>query len=122
MGYDHPLGEMVMASRPKRIAVSRSKGILMIEWTDGLTCEYPISGLRAACPCAECRGGHENMGIPGSPEMLEIPVINKASTELERLQEVGNYAVQLFWKDGHSYGIYSWQYLRELCPELKEGS
>jgi DUF971 family protein len=111
---------MVMVVRPKRIEVSRTKGILTIEWADGSSCDYPLSGLRAACPCAECRGGHENMGKPGSPEMLEIPVINKASTELERLDKVGNYAIQLYWKDGHSYGIYSWQYLRELCPEMKE--
>jgi DUF971 family protein len=122
MSYHHPLGEMVMLSRPKRIAVSRSKGILTIEWMDGLSCDYPLSGLRAACPCAECRGGHENMGGSGSPEMLEIPVVNKASTELDRLEQVGNYAIQLYWKDGHSYGIYSWQYLRELCPAIEEES
>ena len=55
-------------------------------------------------------------------EMLEIPVVNKASTELDRLEQVGNYAMQLYWKDGHSYGIYSWQYLRELCPAREEES
>ena len=94
----------------------------MIEWADGFACEYPISGLRAACPCAECRGGHENMGVPGSPEMLEIPMVNKAAIELVKLEEVGNYAIQLYWKDGHYHGIYTWKYLRELCPDMKEGS
>jgi DUF971 family protein len=122
MGYHHPLGEMTMVSRPKRIAVSRSKGIVTIEWADGQFCEYPISGLRAACPCAECRGGHENMGGPGSPEMLEIPIVNKASTELVQLEQVGNYGIQLYWKDGHSFGIYTWQYLWELCPGMREES
>jgi DUF971 family protein len=107
---------------PKRIVASRSKGVLSIDWSDGVSCDYPISGLRAACPCAECRGGHDEMGKPGSPEMLDIPVINKASTELERIEQVGNYAIQLYWKDGHSFGIYSWSYLRELCPKEREES
>ena len=111
-----------MTLAPKRIVASRSKGILSIEWSDGVSCDYPISGLRAACPCAECRGGHDKMGKPGSPEMLEIPIINKASTELVRIEQVGNYAIQLHWKDGHSFGIYSWLYLRELCPEEREDS
>jgi DUF971 family protein len=120
MGYIHPRGETDMTYRPKKISVSRSKGTLTLEWDDDRICEYPLSGLRAACPCADCRGGHENMGQPGSPEMLEIPLINKASTELDQVQEVGNYAIQLYWKDGHSFGIYTWQYLRELCPEIIE--
>jgi DUF971 family protein len=122
MGYHHPLGDLAMPSRPKRIAISHSKRLFSIEWEDGELCEYPLSGLRAACPCAECRGGHENMGKPGSPEMLEIPIINMASSELDRVEQVGNYAIQLFWKDGHSYGIYTWQYLKELCPKKLEES
>ena len=111
-----------MSSRPKRIAISQSKKLLTIEWENGVFCEFPLAGLRAACPCAECRGGHENMGKPGSPEMLEISIINKASSELDRVEQVGNYAIQLFWKDGHSFGIYTWQYLGELCPTNQEES
>ena len=109
-----------MVLRPKRIAVSRSNGLLMIEWPDGFSCNYPISDLRAACPCAECRAGAGKEDMPVSSEMLEIPMINKASTELERLEQVGNYGIQPHWKDGHSYGIYTWQYLRELCQEIQE--
>jgi DUF971 family protein len=109
-----------MGSRPKRIAVSHSVGILTIEWQDGSSSKYPISSLRAACPCAECRAGKENQNKPTSSEMLEIPVINQASTDLVGLEQVGNYGIQLHWKDGHSYGIYTWEYLRNLCPEMQE--
>lgn len=35
------------------------------------------------------------------------------------MQGVGNYAIQPVWSDGHSYGIFSWEYLRQLCPEGK---
>jgi DUF971 family protein len=29
---------------------------------------------------------------------------------------VGGYAIQFNWKDGHAYGIYDWEYLRDVCP------
>lgn len=108
--------EKTMTPRPKNIKISRGEGTLVIDWDDGHHSEYPLSGLRAACPCAACRGGHEHMGGPGSPEMLEIPLISSRATELESAEIVGNYALQLVWKDGHRYGIYRWDYLRQLCP------
>ena len=102
--------------KPKKISASHSQGVLSIEWDDGHFSVYPFAGLRAACPCAECRGGHANMGQPGSADLLEIPLQPVQSAELEKLEKVGNYALQITWKDGHSFGIYSWDYLRELCP------
>ncbi len=105
-----------MTPRPKKVSASRSQGLLFIDWEDGHHSEYPLAGLRAACPCAECRGGHEGMGKRGSPDMLEIPLARAGSTKLDRLEGVGNYALQLVWMDGHSSGIYTWEYLRELDP------
>lgn len=105
-----------MTPRPSKISASRSRELLIVEWEDGHHSEYPLAGLRAACPCAECRGGHEGMGKGGNPDMLEIPLVPTGSTELESMQGVGNYALQLVWKDGHSYGIYTWEYLRQLSP------
>ncbi|MEE9216102.1 MAG: DUF971 domain-containing protein [Anaerolineales bacterium] len=105
-----------MTARPSKISASRSQGLLIIEWEDGHHSEYPLAGLRAACPCAECRGGHEGMGKSGNPDMLEIPLAPAGSIELNSMEGVGNYALQLVWKDGHAYGIYTWEYLRQLCP------
>jgi DUF971 family protein len=34
----------------------------------------------------------------------------------ERAEVVGRYALQIFWSDGHSTGIYAFDYLRSLCP------
>lgn len=108
--------------KPKNIALSRSRGLLIIDWEDGHHSEYPLTGLRAACPCAECRGGHQGMGLPASPESLTIPLRQHASDEVESLELVGNYALQVIWKDGHAHGIYSWEYLRGLCPCGEHGS
>lgn len=102
--------------RPARVTASRSRGVLIIDWEDGPRSEVPLRGLRAACPCAECRGGHAGMGEPGSPAMLDRPLPDGWSAELQSLEPVGHYAIQPVWSDGHSYGIYSWEYLRQLCP------
>jgi len=105
-----------MPIRPKSVQASRSTGQLVIEWEDGHRSAYPLAGLRAACPCAECRGGHAGMGGVPKPEMLDEPPPPGASVELTSLEAVGNYALQPAWRDGHSYGIYAWDYLRALCP------
>lgn len=111
-----------MTLRPRNIQVKKGEGKLVIDWNDGVRCEYPLAGLRSACPCASCVGGHENMGKPGSPDMLEIPLMDSRASQLQDANLVGNYALQLTWMDGHSYGIYRWEYLRELCPEDEEES
>jgi DUF971 family protein len=90
--------------------------MVIIDWDDGARSEYPLRGLRAACPCAECRGGHEAMGGSGSPDLLLQPLPEGRSSELQSLEGVGNYALQPTWADGHSFGIYTWDYLRQLCP------
>ena len=99
-----------MELRPLKVGASRSRGLLLVDWSDGHHSEYRFADLRAACPCAQCRGE------PGRPAPIRIPLNTPESTQLERVDSVGNYAIQLAWKDGHSFGIYTWEYLRELCP------
>ncbi len=99
-----------MELRPLKIAASRSRGLLLVDWNDGHHSEYPFADLRADCPCAQCRGE------PGRPPLIRIPLNSPGATVLERVDSVGNYAIQLAWKDGHSFGIYTWDYLRQLCP------
>lgn len=67
-----------------------------------LNCEY----LRVYSPSAEVRGHGEGQ------ETLQVGKINVTITNI---QPVGNYAVQLTFSDGHDTGLYSWEYLYELC-------
>jgi DUF971 family protein len=68
--------------------------------------------LRWACPCAECRG--EGYGTVGRLEKVtELP---QPDLELEAVTLVGRYALQLGFRSGHSTGIYSFRYLRSICP------
>ena len=103
--------------RPTAIQLDRTQRVLNIDWDDGHHSRYPLSGLREACPCVECRGGHENMGKRGDPDIFaNIPLAPAKSYDMLRLAPVGNYAVQPEWSDGHHTGLYTWTYLRELCP------
>jgi len=34
----------------------------------------------------------------------------------QKAELVGRYALQIYWSDGHSSGIYTFDYLRGLCP------
>jgi DUF971 family protein len=101
-------------SKPVNITADRHHRRVIINWKGGHVSEYPFDGLRTICPCVECRGGHEFMGT--SPDPKEV--LNAPSTDmtLEQLSAVGSYALQFVWGDGHSAGIYAWEYLRDVCP------
>ena len=106
---------MTEAVRPTTITLNKTEGYLEIVWNDGQTCQYPLSHLREACPCVECRGGHQFMGSQYDPSNL-LELKPKRSYAIAGVQMVGNYAIQPTWDDGHSTGIYAWEYLRRLCP------
>jgi DUF971 family protein len=40
----------------------------------------------------------------------------KAAAKPVSAEGVGKYAIKFNWNDGHELGIYSWQWLREICP------
>ncbi|MBN1964972.1 MAG: DUF971 domain-containing protein [Anaerolineae bacterium] len=100
--------------RPTNIDVDRDAGEMRITWHDGRTCAYPLANLRAACPCAGCRG-HEKMGREFDPVHI-LALQPERAYGLEQVEVVGNYALQFFWDDGHHTGIYTWEYLYRLCP------
>ena len=103
--------------RPSAIQLDRRRQVLAVRWDDEHLSEYPWAGLREACPCVECRGGHENMGAPPNPDVFEtIPLAPAKNYSLQRVAPVGNYAIQPEWDDGHHTGLYTWGYLRGLCP------
>ena len=59
-----------MNIRPTGVTLNKTEGYLEISWSDDRVCQYPLSHLREACPCVECRGGHENMGMEHAPDNL----------------------------------------------------
>lgn len=96
---------------PIAIKLHKVSRTLELEYADAgnftLTAEY----LRVYSPSAEVRGH--------SPEEAKLQT-NKIDVALKKIEPVGNYAVKLFFDDGHSTGIYPWTYLYELCEKQEE--
>ena len=95
---------------PVEISQDAERAIVRIEWSDGKTTEYAMSGLRGWCPCAECQG-HSG----------QRTFVTVAAPRVAGVEAVGRYAIRFLWQDGHSTGMYSYDYLRELAdfPECK---
>lgn len=49
------------------------------------------------------------------PFVFTIPLEDTDKTRLVNVDMVGSYAISIQWEDGHSTGIYNWDYLRALC-------
>ena len=84
-------------------------GELAIKWPDGGESFIPLEKLRRHCPCAGCQGETDIMG-----NVYKNPA---AAFELVRLENVGAYAIQPVWRDGHATGIFSFDYLRRIAAE-----
>ena len=72
-----------------------------------------LLGVTAAAPAhaAEAKKSVRLSVLPGN---YAVPL---SATGAER---VGNYALRIDWSDGHSSGIYSFQYLREITPQPRD--
>ena len=85
---------------------------LAVKWDDGSESFIPLERLRRCCPCAGCKGEVDIMGnVYKNPEKVLTP----KAFELVRIVGVGGYAVQPVWADGHSTGIYSFDYLKRVA-------
>lgn len=95
--------------RPTQIQVIGPE--LAIAWSDGEESYFLLEALRRACPCAACAGEPDAMGNVIRPQNDYSP----ASFTLRSYEFVGGYGWQPRWGDGHSTGIYSFEYLRRLA-------
>ena len=93
---------------PVAIRLHQASRLLELSYADGthysLSCEY----LRVYSPSAEVRGHGAGQ------ETLQT---GKRLVTITRIETVGNYALQFHFSDGHDSGIYSWEYLHELCRD-----
>jgi DUF971 family protein len=84
---------------------------LAIKWDDGSETFVSLEMIRRHCPCASCKGEADIMG--NVYKAAEKPYSAKAF-QLLRLNNVGGYALNPVWADGHSSGIFSFDYLKRL--------
>jgi DUF971 family protein len=114
---NRPLAKIAVTPAKVRVLLTEGKG-LEIDWADGHKSAWNFAWLRDACPCATCNDERSQQGRkageskPKSAALLPMyaPPPRPASAH-----PVGRYALQFNWQDGHSGGIYSWDYLRRHC-------
>lgn len=84
------------------IKLQRQSRLLQISFADGKAFQIPCEFLRVYSPSAEVRG-HS----PGQ----EVLQTGKKDVNIDHIEPVGNYAIQLNFSDGHNTGLYSWDLL-----------
>jgi len=93
------------------LTVHQASRTLEIAFDDGTRFRIPFELMRINSPSAEVQGHG-----PGQ----EVLQTGKREVEIVTLEPVGNYAVQPTFSDGHSTGIFSWDYLHFLGSQQDE--
>jgi DUF971 family protein len=94
--------------RPLHIAAIGHE--IAIAWEDGAETYISMEKLRAASPSAENTGEHDLLGKRyGGTDQKQFPGVRVKAWHM-----VGGYAVQFDFSDGHSTGIFPYDFLRNL--------
>ncbi len=93
--------------QPTEIRLRASKDVLDIGWSDRRAA-LPAEYLRVESPSAEVKGHGAGQGRL---------ISGKRNVTITGLEPVGAYAVKIVFSDGHSTGLYTWNYLRELADQ-----
>lgn len=91
---------------PTDLKLHRKSGILELSYSDGGSFSLTAEFLRVYSPSAEVRGHGTGQ---------EVLQTGKKNVKINNVEPVGNYAIRLHFDDDHNTGIYSWEYLRDLC-------
>jgi DUF971 family protein len=114
---NRPLARIAVTPDKVRVLLTEGKG-LEIDWRDGHRSAWGFAWLREACPCATCieerKAGGRKPG-QAKPKPAALLQMYTPPAKPKSAHAVGRYAIQFNWEDGHSGGIYSWEYLRRVC-------
>jgi prepilin-type processing-associated H-X9-DG protein len=114
-----------------KVHVSSGKGV-DITWADGHASHYDFAYLRQECPCAMCNDERQKKAqgqekdqqlkkenparAAAAPPSSPLLPLYKPKLAAKSAHAVGNYALQIDFNDGHATGIYSFDFLRTICP------
>src|SRR5439155_26498998 len=100
------------ASAVRPVEIQQIGEELAIKWDDGSESFVRLETLRRCCPCAGCKGETDLRGnVYKNPEKP----LSAQSFQLRRIANVGDYAIQPIWGDGHATGLYSFEYLKKIA-------
>jgi ATP-binding protein involved in chromosome partitioning len=92
---------------PQKIEL-RTRQELLIHWSDGKDTPLSTWELRVHCPCAQC------VDEVTGQRRLDPANVSKDVWPQE-ISPVGRYALNFRWSDGHSSGIYTFEFLRQTA-------
>jgi prepilin-type processing-associated H-X9-DG protein len=101
-----------------KVRVSSGAGVDIV-WADGHASHYDFAYLRDLCPCAMCndeRTKKQQLAETTSGTQSSALPMFKPRPGVRAAKPVGHYALQMDFTDGHATGIYSYDYLRTICP------
>src|SRR6202035_4752800 len=119
--------------KPAKVKVHVSSGAgVDITWADNHSSHYDFAYLREECPCAMCNDERqkkaagqqkdmqlkkENASLAGATAVIALLLpMFKPRLTAQAAHAVGNYALQIDFNDGHATGIFSFDFLRTICP------
>ncbi|MDB4041802.1 DUF971 domain-containing protein [Methylophilaceae bacterium] len=102
---------MATTPTPSEIKFHKKSKLLEIIFDDNTECMLSSEFLRVHSPSAEVQGH--------SPEQAVLQV-GKENVNINTIEPVGNYAIKIFFSDGHDTGLYSWQYLHMLAKNYQK--
>ena len=97
--------------KPAIIKVPLKKN-LYVKWDENSETLVDLKKLRRLCPCATCAA------LRDSQSKTFIPIFSENQITISNIEEIGNYAISISWKDGHNTGIYEFPFLKNLSEIL----
>jgi DUF971 family protein len=95
---------------PVDIKLHQASKLLEIKFDNNTECKLSCEFLRVYSPSAEVKGHSSGQ---------EVLQVGKEDVNITNIEPVGNYAIKLFFTDGHDTGLYSWDYLYHLAKNYE---
>ncbi len=102
---------MPTKKRPTELKLHQKSRVLEVSFDDGANFKLPCEYLRIYSPSAEVRGH--------TADAWKL-VVGKEQVNITDLEQVGGYAVKIYFDDGHKTGLYDWDYLYRLGDKSAE--
>ena len=96
---------------PESIVLHGQSRVLEVGFADGSVFRIPFELMRVHSPSAEVQGHG-----PGQ----EVLQTGKREVGVVELEPIGNYGVKPVFTDGHTTGIFTWEYLYFLGSQQAE--
>ena len=98
---------------PKSVTLNKNKKSIQFEYPNNIFLQLTSSYLRACSPSAENKDKLRESDVSKRKEVFKSVMINK-------VEAVGNYAIRIIFDDGHSTGIFSWEYIYTIGSRLQD--